>query len=174
MKNIGFLSFGHWTPSSQSQTHHRIKRRQQALLVLDRQDHMREDDISNPSGIAGLIKVRPNLRCANFADSRVAFEPLDSLFDGLMASLGWRQFQQLLFRGVVHLDLEHWKLGFEIPRPFLRRFKRCKDRLHPAIDFQAKALGHHKVCACDVAGSRLVRHYQRFFHGISFGCPLPI
>jgi len=64
-----------------------------------------------------------------------------------MALLNRRQFQQLLFRSVVHLDLEHRKLGFEIPRPFLRRLKRWKYRLHPAIDFQAKALGHHKVSA---------------------------
>src|SRR6476659_6470260 len=71
-------------------------------------------------------------------------------------------------------DLEHRKLGFEIPRPLLRRFKRWKYRLHPAIDFQTKALGHHKVSACDVAGLRLVRHRQRLFHGNSLGCPLPI
>jgi hypothetical protein len=45
---------------------------------------------------------------------------------------------------VVHLDLEHRKLGFEIPRPFLRRFKRWEYCLHPAIDFQAKAFGHHR------------------------------
>ncbi|MEH2546052.1 hypothetical protein V1283_002697 [Bradyrhizobium sp. AZCC 2262] len=63
-----------------------------------------------------------------------------------------RQFHHLLFRSVVHLDLEHRKLGFEISRPFPCRFKRWKYRLHPAIDFQAKALGHHKVSACDVAG----------------------
>src|SRR5213078_3648150 len=90
-----------------------------------------------------------------------------------LASLSWRQFQQLLFRSVVHLDLEHRKLGFEIPRPFLRRFKRWKYCLHPAIDFQAKALGHHKVSACDVAGLRLVRYRQRLFHGNSLGCPPP-
>ena len=74
-----------------------------------------------------------------------------------------RQFQHLFSRSVVHLDLEHRKLGFEMPRPFLRRFKRWKYRLHPAIDFQAKALGHHKVSACDVAGLRLVRYRQRLF-----------
>jgi hypothetical protein len=32
------------------------------------------------------------------------------------------------------------------------KVKRWKNRLHPAIDFHAKALGHHKVSACDVAG----------------------
>jgi len=42
-------------------------------------------------------------------------------FDGLIASLSRRQFQQLLFRSIVHLDLEHRKIGFEIPCPFLRR-----------------------------------------------------
>ena len=85
-----------------------------------------------------------------------------------MASLGRRQFQQLLFRSVVYPDLEHRKLGFEIGRPFLRRLKRWKYRLHPAIDFQAKALSHHKVGACDVAGLRLVRYRQRLFFGNSF------
>jgi hypothetical protein len=90
-----------------------------------------------------------------------------------MALLNRRQFQQLLFRSVVHPDLEHRKLGFEIPRPFLCRLKRRKYRLHPAIDFQAKALGHHKVSARDVARLRLVRYRQRLFHGNSFGLPPP-
>jgi hypothetical protein len=45
----------------------------------------------------------------------------------------------------------------------LRRFKRWKYRLHPAIDSQAKALGHRKVSACDVAGLWLVRYRQRLF-----------
>jgi hypothetical protein len=97
-------------------------------------------------------------------------------FDGLIASRSRRQFQrrqfqQLLFRSVVHLDLEHRKIGFEIPCPFLRRFKRWKDRLHPAIDFQAKALGHHKVSACDVAGLRLVRYRQTPFSWQLLSCP---
>src|ERR1700704_3515923 len=92
--------------------------------------------------------------------------------DRNLASLSRRQFQQLLVRSVVHLDLKHRKLGFEIPRPFLRRFKRWKYRLHPAIDFQAKALGHHKVSAGDVAGLRLVRYRQRLFHGNSWVAPL--
>jgi hypothetical protein len=73
--------------------------------------------------------------------------------------------------GFSFLTLRHRELGFEIPRPFLRRFKRWKYRLHPAIDLQAKALGHHKVSACDVAGLRLVRHRQRLFHGNSWVAP---
>jgi hypothetical protein len=91
-----------------------------------------------------------------------------------LMSLSRRQLQQLLFRSVVYLYLEQRKLGFEIPRPFLRRFKRWKYRLHPAIDSHANALGHHKVSACDVAGMRLVRYRQRLFHGNSLDCPLPI
>jgi hypothetical protein len=90
-----------------------------------------------------------------------------------MASLSRRQFEQLLFRSVVHFDLEHRKLGFESPRPFLRRFKRWKYRLHPAIDFQAKALGHHKVSARDVAGLRLIRYRQRLFSWQFPGLPPP-
>ena len=121
-----------------------------------------------------LPPIFETVTCAKADDVRFRWSDNLVNFYGLIASLSRRQFQQLLFRSVVHLDLEHRKLGFEIPRPFLRRFKRWKYRLHPAIDFQAKALGHHKVSACDVAGLRLVRHRQRLFHGNSLGCPLPI
>jgi hypothetical protein len=47
-----------------------------------------------------------------------------------LVSLSRQQFQQLLLRSIVYADLENRKLGFEIPRPFLRRFKRWKYRLH--------------------------------------------
>src|ERR1700738_2350546 len=59
-----------------------------------------------------------------------------------------------------------WSIGNSALR-FLAlfcRFKRWKYRLHPAIDFQAKALGHHNVGTWDVAGLRLVRHRHGFFH----------
>jgi hypothetical protein len=101
-----------------------------------------------------LPLIFEKIACAKADDVR--FRQSDNLvhFDGLIASLSRRQFQQLLFRSVVHLDLEHRKLGFETPRAFLRRFERWKYRLHPAIDFQAKALGQsqgQRVGCCGVA-----------------------
>jgi hypothetical protein len=39
--------------------------------------------------------------------------------------------------------------------------------LHPAVNFQAKALSHYKVGACDVPGLRFVGYRQRLFHGTS-------
>src|SRR6202795_1816276 len=110
-------------------------------------------------GCLSVIATASFHRCAGYSRRRLLSLSLTirSIFDGLIASLSRRQFQQLLFRSVVHLDLEHRKLGFEIPRPFLRRFKRWKYRLHPAIDFQGKALSHHKVSACVVGGWRLAR-----------------
>jgi hypothetical protein len=96
-----------------------------------------------------LPLIFETIACAKADDVRFRQSVNLVNFDGLIASLSRRQFQQLLFRSVVHLDLEHRKLNIEIPCPFLSRFKRRKYRLHPAIDLQAIALGHHKVSACD-------------------------
>ena len=43
-------------------------------------------------------------------------------------------------RGVVHLDLEHGIIDFKVQCAFMSRLLRGEYGLHPAINFQAKAV----------------------------------
>jgi hypothetical protein len=65
------------------------------LLVADRQDHVRADNIGNPAGITGLVERRPNPRYVDFVDRSVALEPLDSLLD---------EFRRIDDRSFAHVD----------------------------------------------------------------------